>query len=1616
MQEKEEKTVKPKKDNVLRRIVAWVTGILFAIVIIVPCLLYIPVIQEGVKNLATYFVNNNTSMTMEVGRISLQFPLKLNVRNTLILDENKDTIVFAGNALLDVDIRPIFRKRVNISNVEADEVVYNMFTEDSSMILRAKVNHFKLSDSDVNLSKCEVNLRNVLLKGGNVSMYLGESTSDTVPADTTSIPWIVNIGKFKVDNVAYKMQMLPLIENLETQITSATMTGGTINLGTQDVGIKYFGINKADVKYFYPTPEYMAEHPAVVDTIAYESEEEVSVPWTIKIDALRLSDSYALYAMSGAEPVEGLDMNYLELSDINIGVDSLYNRDSDIKLILSQLTGRERCGLFVTSGKGKLSMDSEQMSAEGLRLETMQSMLQLDGYMGLDMSVDAETPVSMNMLASIGVGELGRVSPSLNPMLENIPQYNPVKMVVDIKGNTKELNLRKALMEMPQYITVSADGRVNNVMEFEKLVADVEMSGEFKNMDFMKPIMLDDTTMYKQIDIPNLKLNGKVYYAPDIADALLDLRADSGYLALKGKWNGKSKEYSADFELDSFPLQAFLPTSGLEDITMRMHAKGAGYDVYDEKTRLEAGLAIDRLTYDNKIYRNVSAYAMLENAYLSLDLVSKNTNCAMDMTLSCMLNEDYYEFGVDGAITNLDLKSMRFSETMSKGKGKIAAYGTIDTANDSYQADVNLKDFEWNLEDAAYRTPAVVLSVASTPDSMSVYAYEEDMFLNFNTPVGLDTLLAGVSRCQEILDYEIENKYLDFDTLQGALPPMVCELRVGKSNLVQQALKSYGVKMKNLSLDLINDSTIYVQGKAQGLEAFAMKIDTLNINMNQRNKYLSYKFHAGSRPGTNDEFAQVTLFGGIRGNQLGMLLNQSNIKGEQGFRLGVNAFLGDTAVNVNFFPKNPIIGYRDWTVNENNLIAYNYIDNKFTADLNLKSDSSFVSLRTKQKTDKPGQDDVLFRVGGVQISEWLKVSPFMPHMSGILSSDVALKFHGKRLLGGGIMRLKDFKYNRKSAGDFAFKAFMALDPEKEFIRLKSSFDINGRSAIVVDGALNDTTSKNPFRLALKLDSFPLEVANPFIPGNMAELKGSLMGDMNVLGSLSEPVLDGYMQCTDAGIDMPLFGSRLTLSDNKIPVDSNVINLDGFKIYGSNKNAVNVTGKVDMTSMDNPKMNIRMNGRNVEFVNSKQQRKMEVFGKGYANIDVGVKGTMNDMNVDASLTLLPATNLTYVMLTDVSTIATQTDESMVKFVNFADTAEVEIDSLAPRATTSNFVLNAKLNIQQGSKFNVFLSNNGNDRVVIEGNGILNYYQSSLGDERLVGQYTIGSGYVKYTPPLLSEKLFDFVEGSYVSWTGNMMNPVLNLKAIDTMKATVSQEGRDSRSINFLVSLAVTNTLNNMDLAFDLSTNEDMTIQNELLSMAPSQRSSQAINMLLYGTYTGMGTSASTSAGNPLYSFLNSQINRWAANTIKGVDLTFGVNQYDKVQGDATSKSTSYSYKISKSLFNDRFKIVVGGSYDPSGDTDDNFANSLLNDISFVYMLNQSGTMSVKLFRHTGFESILEGEITETGGAFVMKRKASSFKQLFRFRKPKLPMNNKKEEQEDTIIKLEEAPAVRKLEDK
>jgi hypothetical protein len=94
-------------------------------------------------------------------------------------------------------------------------------------------------------------------------------------------------------------------------------------------------------------------------------------------------------------------------------------------------------------------------------------------------------------------------------------------------------------------------------------------------------------------------------------------------------------------------------------------------------------------------------------------------------------------------------------------------------------------------------------------------------------------------------------------------------------------------------------------------------------------------------------------------------------------------------------------------------------------------------------------------------------------------------------------------------------------------------------------------------------------------------------------------------------------------------------------------------------------------------------------------------------------------------------------------------------------------------------------------------------------------------------------------------------------------------------------------------------------------------------------------------------------------------------------------------------------VIGGEVN-SGDRADKSAGNetFINNVSLEWRLNDNGNRYLRIFYDKNYQSLLEGEITETGVGYVYKRKLNRLKDLFTFKK-----KGKKAEKEAKEVKEE-----------
>jgi hypothetical protein len=378
------------------------------------------------------------------------------------------------------------------------------------------------------------------------------------------------------------------------------------------------------------------------------------------------------------------------------------------------------------------------------------------------------------------------------------------------------------------------------------------------------------------------------------------------------------------------------------------------------------------------------------------------------------------------------------------------------------------------------------------------------------------------------------------------------------------------------------------------------------------------------------------------------------------------------------------------------------------------------------------------------------------------------------------------------------------------------------------------------------------------------------------------------------------------------------------------------------------------------------------------VDATLQGPVDELVMRGNMNVLGKTDFTYVLVNSPLMVTDRLDE-MVTFVNFQDTAEVAgIEKQTVPLTGMDIAMT--IHIDQAVQAHVHLTPDGSNYMEVEGGGDLAFQYTPQGEMKLNGRYSLISGELKYEIPIIPLKTFKIQNGSYLSWTGNVMNPEMNLKATERVRASVGSEGGATRMVSFDVGIALTDRLENLGLAFTLEAPEDASVQEQLNTMSAEERSKLAVTMLVTGMYMAEGNSTGGfNVNNALNSFLQNQISNVVG---QSMDVSLGMESTDREDG---GKSTDYNFQFARRFWNNRFRIVIGGTVSTGNATQKD--ETFIDNVAIEYRLDNSGTRYVKLFHEKNYESVLEGEVVETGVGVVLRKKVSNLSELFIFKKKK-----------------------------
>ena len=691
--------------------------------------------------------------------------------------------------------------------------------------------------------------------------------------------------------------------------------------------------------------------------------------------------------------------------------------------------------------------------------------------------------------------------------------------------------------------------------------------------------------------------------------------------------------------------------------------------------------------------------------------------------------------------------------------------------------------------------------------------------------------------------------------------------------------------------------------------------------------------------------------------------------------VGLQAALVDGGLNIHLYPENPVLAYRNFKVNKDNYIFLGK-DNSIRADVDLLADDG-TGLKIYGEP-KDSVNDLTVSVNQVNLGELSAVLPYMPKLSGMLSGDVHVTDDSqhKQLSAMASLTADNFKYEDMPLGNVGIDAVYLPKTGGEH-QASAFISSNGKEVLACNGTYFDRNGGS-FEGDAQLHDFPLQMLNGFMAGTDVALKGIAGGDLRVNGSLDKPVINGSLDLDSAHIYSDVYGFDLRTDERALDIKDSRIIFSDYRLFSTGKEPMMLNGTFDMSDFERMRMDFAMRAKNFELINTRKKAQSMLFGKVYANYVGTLKGTTDNLSLRGKLEVLDRTDVTYILKDSPLSVDDRLHD-LVQFTNFKDSTQT---AQPEKAVDGGMDITMGISISDAAIFHCNLSDDGQSYVKLEGGGDMTLRMTQQGDMRMTGLFTTNSGEMKYQLPVIPLKTFQIVQGSYVQFTGDVMNPTLNIAAKERTKAVVTEDDRQ-RSVAFDVGVKITKPLNDMGLEFTIEAPEDLNIQNQLASMSAEQRGKAAVTMMATGMYMTDETMMSGSgfkANNALNAFLQSEIQNIAGSALKTIDINLGVESGTSQTGTST---TDYSFQFAKRFWGNRISVIIGGKVSTGADAT-NSAESFINNVSVEYRLDQGATRYVKAFYDRDTQDPLEGQLTKTGAGLVLRRKTNKLGELFIFR--------------------------------
>lgn len=1516
-----------------------------ALVLLLSVLLYIPPFQNFIVKQATRYASDATGMQIGIERIRLSFPLELDVRGVQVVrlsavNAPADTLLTLQSLKVSIHLLPLLQQQVLVDAVDLRGVKVNTGTLIEGMEIKGMLGKLYAKADRIDLVNQQAVLNALELSDTAVTLLMNDTTTN----DTTSTPlnWKIKLDKINFDRVSFAMQMPADSLRLSTYIDKAALRKGNVDLAAES---------------------YAAE-------------------------SFNLSNSTFNFDTNSNPPTDGMDFSHISLDKLNASLTAVLYNGKKMNARIDTLSVEERSGLHIISLLGELQSDDEAIYVPALSLKTPYSDVALKATIPWStLSDQPKGSMLATLQASLGKHDLLMIAGSLPDDFKEAYPDKPFTLMATADGNLSSMHLREAKGELPGALQIDVSGDMEAVTDSIRRSGELRLAAVTGRLGFVLAML--PASQRKFYHIPQgLRLSGTATLANRTYRADMRLTEDKGRIDLTARYNPILLAYEARLKVDSLQPNHFMPQDSLFWLTAAVEASGRGTDPFSAATWAKVEGRISDIRYGASSVSDVTFSGSLEKNLAKVDLLSKYPLAKMDISLNATLQRKEVKGMLIADVDNIDLYGLHFVDKPISSAFQLFAEAQSDLAQDN-KLDVTLGNWTLTTPQDTVHPKTLTLLARSDKDTTRISFHAGDLGISLTGNAGLNDITDKLTLVSKDLKLQLErDSAINLDRLRPLLPDMHLAVNAGKDNPIYNYLQSYYIEFKRFALNAYTsaESGLRMDASLYDLARDTMLLDTIRAAVWQDSLGLLYNAEVVKNKYRKQQPFSASLRGQLRYDYADARLHYANGQGQTGISIGVRADKVPGGVNLHLFPEEPILAFTPFKLNKDNYILYKGIKD-ISANLRLTSENKASLWIHSTEGEEKAYPNIHAELSQTDLSIFSDAFTYIPPLKGILSADLQYEPSDSAFMVVADMNVDNLYYENERVGELMFNAvYLPLEKGNHQVDMHLFRD---QSEVAAATAFYRMGEPDSVAGNIAFENLPLEMVSPFIPEDMARLSGALQGNMSIRGTSASPRVEGFLQLDTAAVFVGAVGSSFGFDNKKIEVKDNRISFNQYNIYASGKNPFVIDGDIDFRNLSRMTANLKLTAENMQLLDVKRNNKSLVYGKIFVNMNATARGPLETLTVRGNLQLLGGTNVTYVLKDSPLTVQDRLS-GLVTFTSFVDTVRIRRQKEPPMPLGGMDML-MTIHIDQAVQMNADLSPDQSSRISLEGGGDLSFQYTTLGQMILNGRYTLSGGTVKYALPVIPLKEFNVQEGSYVQWTGDPMDPTLNLTATERVRASADIDGSSS-IVGFDVGIVLKQQLENLSLQFTLASPENTAMQSQLNALSEEQRAKQAVTMMVTGMYIadggGTGSAKGINMGSALNSFLQSEINSIAGSALKSVDISFGMETYDENGVDAAGGSrTDYSFRFAKRFYNDRIRVVLGGRISTGENVNNGQGQAFIDNVSVEYRLDASGTRYVKLFHDKNYESLLEGEITETGAGVVLRKKMLHLRELFIFKKNK-----------------------------